>query len=57
MSREALKKMIQKLEEIGDLGVVRGRGSKRILSETVEEVSFEFGSQYSAWNARAVLRD
>ena len=58
MSRQALKKMIQKFEEIGDLGVMRGRGRKRISNETVEAVALavverESGSQYSAPSARA----
>ena len=40
MSRQALKKMIQKFEKIGDLGVVRGRKRKQISNETVE-VAFD----------------
>ena len=40
MSRQALKKLIQKFEETRDLGVMRGRGRKRISNETVE-VAFD----------------
>ena len=59
MLMQALKKMFQKIEETGDLNVMRGRGKKRISNETLEEVSFavverESGSQYSASNGRPV---
>ena len=61
MSRQTLKKIFQKFEETGDLGVVRGRGRKRILSEIVREVAFDIVERIrfsiSASNARAVLRD
>ena len=62
MSRQALKKIIQKFEKTKDLSVVRGRGRKQISYETVEEVAFdvverESDSQYSALSSRAVLRD
>ena len=54
--------MIQKFEEIGNLGVMRGRGRKRISNETVDEVAFaiverESGSQNYASSTRAVSRD
>ena len=62
MSRQALKKMIQKFEETEVLGVMRGRGRKRISNETVEEVALavverESGFQHSALGAPAVSRD
>ena len=61
MSRQALKRMIQKFVETRDLNVMRGRGRKRISNETVEVafdvVKRESGSQYSPTSARAVLRD
>ena len=41
MSRQALKKMIQKFEKTGDLGVVRGRERKQISNKTEEEVAFD----------------
>ena len=41
MSRQALQKKIQKFEETGHLGVILGRGRKRILNETVKEVAFD----------------
>ena len=34
--RQASKKIIQKIEETGDLGVRRGRGRKRISNKAVE---------------------
>ena len=54
--------MIQKVEETGDLGVIQGRGRKRISNEAAEEVAFdvverESGSQYSVSSAREVLCD
>lgn len=39
MSRQAFKKMITKFEESGELGVLQGKGRKRISDETVEEVA------------------
>ena len=50
--------MIQTFEETKDLGMMRGRGRKRISNETVKEVAFavverESGSQYSASSVRA----
>ena len=61
-SRQTLKKIIQKFEKTGDLGVMRGRERKRISNETVEEVAFadferESGSHYSASSARSVSHD
>ena len=41
MSKQALKKRIQKFEETGYLDVMRGSGRKRISNETVEEVAFD----------------
>ena len=38
---EGFKRMIQKFEEIEDLGGMWGRGRTRILNETVEEVDFD----------------
>ena len=40
MSQQTLKKIIQKLKEIGGLDARRGRGSKRISNEYVEEEAF-----------------
>ena len=41
MSRQALKKMIEKFQKTGDLGVVRGRERKQISNETIEDVAFD----------------
>ena len=54
--------MTQKSEETGDLGVMRRRGKKRLLNETVEEMAFdlverESGSQYSSSSSRVTLCD
>ncbi|GBN16768.1 hypothetical protein AVEN_156101-1 [Araneus ventricosus] len=62
MSRRALKKMITKFEETGELGVLQGKGRKRLSNETAEEVPLAAverapGSQYSSKSARAVSRD
>ena len=62
MSRQVLKKMIQKFHETGDLSVRRERGRKRISNETAEEVASvvverESSSQYCAPNTRMVLCD
>ena len=51
--------MIQKFQEIWDLGVRRERGRKRILNEIVEEVAFavverESCFQFFASSTRAV---
>ncbi|GBN03904.1 hypothetical protein AVEN_221701-1 [Araneus ventricosus] len=39
MSRQALKRMITKFEETGELGVLQGRWRKRLLNETAEKVA------------------
>ncbi|GBM40408.1 hypothetical protein AVEN_122628-1 [Araneus ventricosus] len=62
MSRQALKKMITKCEDAGELGVLKGRWRKQLSSETAEEVVLAVverasGSQYSSTSARAVSRD
>lgn len=62
MSRQALKKMMTKFEETGELRVLQGRGRKRISQETAEEVALAVvdrasASQYSVTSARAVSRD
>ena len=62
MSRHALKKMIQKFDATWNLGMMRGKGRKRISNETVEKVALavleiKSGSQYSASSARTVSRD
>ena len=54
--------MIQKFEETGDSGVMRGRGRKWISNETEEEVAFavlerEYYFQYSVSSTRAVSHD
>ena len=56
------KKLIQKFEETGDLGVMRGRGRTLILNENVEEVAFDIvkrksSSQFSLSRTQAVLHD
>ncbi|GBN13602.1 hypothetical protein AVEN_260752-1 [Araneus ventricosus] len=61
MSRQALKKMITKFEDAGELGVLQGRLRKRLSNETAEEVALAVveiasGSQYSSTSARAVSR-
>ena len=38
--KAGFKKMIQKFEETGYLGVKQERGRKRISNETVEEMAF-----------------
>ena len=42
MSLRALHKMIQKFEEIGQLGILSGRGRKRIQSSSIENVATVF---------------
>ncbi|GBL77712.1 hypothetical protein AVEN_152931-1 [Araneus ventricosus] len=39
MSRSALRKMIQKFETIGQLGIFPGRRRKQILTSSVEDVA------------------
>ncbi|GBO04107.1 hypothetical protein AVEN_203796-1 [Araneus ventricosus] len=62
MSRQALKKMITKFREAGELGVLQGRWRKQLSNKTTEEVALAVverasGSQYSWTSARAVSRD
>ncbi|GBM23347.1 hypothetical protein AVEN_97754-1 [Araneus ventricosus] len=62
MSRRALKKMITKFQDPGELGVLPKRGRKRLTNETAEEVALTdveraLGSPYSSTSARAVSRD
>ncbi|GBN06495.1 hypothetical protein AVEN_140577-1 [Araneus ventricosus] len=62
MSRQALKKMITKFEEAGELGVLQGRCRNWLSNETEEEIPLAVvgrasGPQYSSTSAQAVSRD
>ncbi|GBM52533.1 hypothetical protein AVEN_230564-1 [Araneus ventricosus] len=62
MLRQALKKMITKIEETWELGVLQGRGHKQFSNESAEEFALAVvervsGSQYSLTSIRVVSCD